>query len=407
MDRRRRVRDLLRPRTDRDGARRLSAARRERAQGRRSARVAAEPYDEASAALDSFANDLESAQREAQTLVSEHADAAHAEGSYERQIEYYREQRATTTDPIEAADINRHLLTLGRQRDGQSAQAAAAQARFGRIIEGLRESGHTAARTMRDAADGDGFNDSAWDNFSGWVADHADIIKAIHSVLQKITLALSLLSFVFPVLAPFALAAAALTAGVGLVLAATGQMSWLEFGVDLLAVATMGVGAAASRTIAGVMTALKGTRVARLAAQGSPNALRVVTGSFNGVLKGRVAVKLGPLTVKNAPRWLEAYSAKGITNAHFLRVVQSAKAGAGGPLDDILLGIGKQEMAKLRLEGTVNLVASQIDKLFSTYAPTLMNVLPETVTDVVPDGVRDFLADGDSLHRATTWRIGS
>lgn len=71
-------------------------------------------YDEASAALDSFANDLESAQREAQTLVSEHADAAHAEGSYERQIEYYREQRATTTDPVEAADINRHLLTLGR-----------------------------------------------------------------------------------------------------------------------------------------------------------------------------------------------------------------------------------------------------------------------------------------------------
>lgn len=208
-------------------------------------------------------------------------------------------------------------------------------------------------------------------------------------------------------LAPFALAAAALTAGVGLVLAATGQMSWLEFGLDLLAVATMGVGAAASRTIAGVMTALKGTRVARLAAQGSPNALRVVTGSFNGVLKGRVAVKLGPLTVKNAPRWLEAYSAKGITNAHFLRVVQSAKAGAGGPLDDILLGIGKQEMAKIRLAGTVNLVAGQTDKLFSTYAPTLLNVLPDTVTDAVPDGVRDFLADGDSLHRATTWRIGS
>lgn len=240
---------------------------------------------------------------------------------------------------------------------------------------------------------------------SPWVASAT--ASPLRPPPRKITLALSLLSFVFPVLAPFALAAAALTAGVGLVLAATGQMSWLEFGVDLLAVATMGVGAAASRTIAGVMTALKGTRVARLAAQGSPNALRVVTGSFNGVLKGRVAVKLGPLTVKNAPRWLEAYSAKGITNAHFLRVVQSAKAGAGGPLDDILLGIGKQEMAKLRLAGTVNLVASQIDKLFSTYAPTLMNVLPETVTDVVPDGVRDFLADGDSLHRATTWRIGS
>lgn len=64
-------------------------------------------------------------------------------------------------------------------------------------------------------------------------------------------------------------------------------------------------------------------------------------------------------------------------------------------------------MAKIRLAGTVNLVAGQTDKLFSTYAPTLLNVLPDTVTDAVPDGVRDFLADGDSLHRATTWRIGS
>ena len=46
-------------------------------------------------------------------------------------------------------------------------------------------------------------------------------------MLQKITLALSLLSLVFPVLAPFALAAAAaLTAGVGLVLAAAGQ-TWI------------------------------------------------------------------------------------------------------------------------------------------------------------------------------------
>ncbi|GAA3029894.1 putative T7SS-secreted protein [Microbacterium dextranolyticum] len=364
-------------------------------------------YDEASRALDSFAGDLEHAQREAQTLVDEHGDAEQAAARYDRQIDHYRDERARATDPVEAADLNRHLLALANRRDGQTGQAAAAQARFARIVEQLRQSGSAAAHKMRDAAGGDGFNDSLWDDFSGWVAEHADILKAIHDVLKNITLALSVLSFFFPVLAPFALVAGALTAGLGLVLAATGQMSWIEFGLDVLSVATLGVGAAASRTIGGVMTALKGTRVARMAAQGSANPLRAVTGSFNGVLKGRVTVKFGPIPIKNAPRWLEAYKAKGFTNAHFLRVAESAKAGAGGPLDDILLNIGKQEMAKLRLAGMVNLVAGQTDKFFSTYAPAAMNALPDTVTDLVPEGIRDVVSNGEALHDAATWRIGS
>lgn len=362
-------------------------------------------YDEASEALGSFARDLESAQREAQTLVSEHADAAQSEASYDRQIAHYRDERARTTDPVEAADLNRHLLTLTQRRDGQAAQAANAQTRFARILENLRQSGGDAAGKMRDAADGDGWSDSLWDDFSGWVADHADILKAIHSVLQKITMALSVLSFFFPVLAPFALAAAALTAGLGLVLAATGQISWIDFALDVLAVATMGVAAAASRTISGVMTALKGTRVARLAAQGTSNPLRVVTGSFNGVLKGKGGLSLLGGKVKlPSPTWLrQVNSVKGVTNAHFLRVAQSAKAGAGGPLDDILLNIGRQEILKIKVAAAVTAGAKGVDTALGTALPTLLDLIGNRDLPVLGD-VADWY---EGVKDAATWRIGS
>lgn len=362
-------------------------------------------YDEAATALDSFADDLETAQREANALVAEHADAAQSEDRYDRQIAYYRDERARTTDPVEAADLNRHLLQLAQRRDAQSAQAANTQTRFTRVVERLRSSGRTAATKMRNATDGDGWGDNLWDDFSGWVAEHADILKAIHDILQKITLALSLLSFVFPVLAPFALAAAVLTAGVGLVLAATGQISWIDFALDVLAVATMGVAAAASRTIAGVMTALKGTRVARLAAQGASNPLRVVTGSFNGVLKGRNGVNLFSKLQLPSVKWArEVMSAKGITNAHFLRVAQSAKAGAGGPLDDILLKIGREEMLKIRVSSLITTVSKQADAALDDYLPMGLDLVGDAAWDSVLGDVADWY---EGVKDASTWRIGS
>lgn len=364
-------------------------------------------YDDASEALASFAGDLESAQRDAQALVAEHADAAHSESSYDRQIAHFRDERARTTDPVEAADLNRHLLTLAQRRDGQAAQAADAQARFDRITERLRQSGGDAARKMRDAADGDGFNDGWWDDFSGWVAEHAEILKAIHSILQKITMALSILSFFFPVLAPFALAAAAITAGLGLVLAATGQISWIDFALDVLAVATMGVAAAASRTIGGVMTALKGTRVARLAAQGTSNPLRVVTGSFNGVLKGKNGLSLlGGRVRLPSPTWLrQVNSVKGTTNAHFLRVAESAKAGAGGPLDDILLGIGRQEILKIRVASAVTAGSKAVDNALGDALPNLLDLFGDTDHETPVLGPVANWYEG--VEDAATWRIGS
>ncbi|MFT4214486.1 MAG: hypothetical protein QM622_06890 [Microbacterium sp.] len=364
-------------------------------------------YETASQALTSFATDLESAQREAQRLVDEHADALRSEGSYERQIAYYREQRQQTTDPVEAADINRHLLTLTQRRDGMAAQAAGTQARFTRIVDDLRQSGGRASREMRACCEGDGFNDSTWDDFSGWVADHAGILKTIHGFLQGITLALSVLSFFIPVLAPFALAAAAITAGLGLVLAATGQMSWIDFALDVLTVATMGVAAVAARTIAGVMTALKGTRAARLTAQGVSNPLRVVTGSFNGVLKGRNGLALfgGKLKLPSTTWAREVSSAKGLGNAHFLRVAQSAKAGAGGPLDDILLRIGREEMMKIRVAAAVTTGVKGVDTGLGRVLPAGLDFFGDTAheTPLLGDAARWY----EGVKDAATWRIGS
>ncbi|MCR2785099.1 MULTISPECIES: putative T7SS-secreted protein [unclassified Microbacterium] len=365
-------------------------------------------YREAGSALSSFATDLQTAQTEAMTLVREHAEATASEDRYNREIDHYREQRQRTTDPMEAVDLNRHLMLLTQRQGAQSSAAAGAQARFAQIIERLRDSGVAAAGRMRDAMDGDGLNDGLWDNFSGWVAENAEILKAIHKVLQLVTTVLSVLSFFLPVLAPFALAAAALTAGLSLILASTGQISWVDFAIDLITVATFGVAAVATRAIGGVMTALKGTRVARLAAQGNSSALRSVTGSFNGVLRGKNGLSLGPVQLPSVQWVREVTGAKGVFNAHFLRVAESARAGAGGPLDDLLLQIGREEMARIKIAFGIRTAVTMPNTILGSVAPGVADAFERIMADNPVSDVVDAGADWyQGVKDSATWKVGS
>lgn len=364
-------------------------------------------YREAGDALSSFATVLESAQREAETVVRAHAEAAEAEQRYDREISRYREERQRTTDPMVAVDLNQHLMLLAQRQGAQSSAAADAQARFTQIVQRVRTAGVDAASRMRDAMDGDGFNDGMWDNFSGWVAENAEILKAIHSVLRIVTSVLSVLSFFIPVLAPFAIAAAALTAGLSLVLAATGQMSWVDFAIDLITVATFGVAAVALRALGTTMNALKGTRVARLAAQGHGSALRSVTGSFNGVLRGRNGLALGPVKLPSTAWAREVWGAKGITSAHFLRVAQRAQAGAGGPLDDLLLQIGRSQIATIKNAFLTRTIATMPGTVQSVAEP-ISAILERQLPDNPVSGVIDSTLGGwQHVQDAATWKVGS
>lgn len=365
-------------------------------------------YRVAGTALTGFGDALETAQADARSLVDQSGQLAPNLTYYDRQIAIYTDQRTTTTDPTELAEVTRHLTGLHARRNATEGDLSDLQARFDRVVQGVRDAGTHAAGQLQDAIGADGLNDSLWDNFAGWVHENAEILKAIHQVMQWVTTGLAILSLFIPVLAPFALAAAILTAGLSLVLAATGEISWVDFALDLLAVATLGVAAVASRTISGVMTALKGTRVARLTAQGAASPLRSVTGSFNGVLRGSKGARVGGMQLPSFTWAREIFSAKGITNAHFLRVAESAKAGAGGPLDDILLAIGRQEMMKITIANGVRTGATQIDATLNERIPQLLDLAPDVLADSPVGEVLSNVSEGyQDIRESATWRVGS
>lgn len=364
-------------------------------------------YRAAGSALNSFATELETAQREADSLVREHAEATAAADRYDREIGHYREQRQRTTDPMEAVDLNQHLTLLNQRQGAQASAAAGAQARFSQIVERLRNAGVDAAGRMQDAMDGDGLNDGMWDNFSGWVAENAEILKAIHKILQIVTMVLSVLSFFIPVLAPIALAVAAVTAGLSLILASTGQISWVDFAIDLITVATFGVAAIATRAIGGIMNAIKGTRVARLAAQGNSSALRSVTGSFNGVLRGKNGVNLGRVQLPSVQWAKEVNAAKGITNAHFVRIAQSARAGAGGPLDDMLVRMGQEEIRRIKIAFGAR-TAITMPNTIANNAPAVGEYLDRIMPDnPVSNGIDAGVGWYQDVKDSATWKVGS
>lgn len=219
-------------------------------------------YRVASDALGDFATDLETAQAQAAPIVEEQSDAQ-AQLSYANgRIREFEQQRLSITDPTELIDLNQQLIRMHARASTHQGTLSSAQTRFNTILETLRQSGRNAASRFETATNGDGLNDSLLDNVLGWVQENAEILQAIRQVLQVITAVLSVLSFVFPVLAPFALAAGLLTAGLSLLLAAAGEISWVDFALDVLAVATLGVGAIASRGVGQVVNLMRANRLA-------------------------------------------------------------------------------------------------------------------------------------------------
>ncbi len=145
-----------------------------------------------------------------------------------------------------APEGSAELATLRSQYDsarsradgfGSDLQDVIAQAR--RLHGEHEAAARAAAGTIRDQADAPyeepGWLSRAWDSAKGWIAEHADVLAQISTVLKGVSAVLGVLSLVpgLQFLAPFAIAAGAIALAIDVaVKVATGRGSWASIGLD-------------------------------------------------------------------------------------------------------------------------------------------------------------------------------
>ncbi|WP_084079435.1 hypothetical protein [Demequina sp. NBRC 110057] len=360
-------------------------------------------YRAAGSALTTYARELDSLQVSADESISRAATAAEDRDRATRLADYYRAEYDGATDPAAATEA----LSNQRYWEGQRDEAAAAVSHAAAAVDDAHRAQAAAARRAADAidtaVDADGLNDSWWDNVKGWVSDNAGLLRALKDALSMVTTVLTFVSMVIPVVAPFALASAALTVGLSGLLAASGEISWLEFGLDALLLVTAGVGAVAGKVVSTSVSGLKSARVARLAAQGGAKSpLRQVTGSFN-----RLSIPTRTMSQKfTAAIPLKGIAAKyrGIGNAHAWRIFTMSKVGASAA-DDAFIKPGMAWIRAARATAVTQTVFRVSDTI-GGHARTVEQALTPTPLDPVTAVARGIADGHEYLHRATTATLG-
>ncbi|HST63627.1 MAG TPA: hypothetical protein VLM05_00440 [Mycobacteriales bacterium] len=226
--------------------------------------LAARSHQTAARALTDYQSGLVSRQRRAAELETRAADLRRREQSAVAEVNRLAGQTAPSGSPEFARlksqyDSARSTATTL----GSDLREVLAQAR--RLHDEHRSAASTAAGRIRDVADAPykepGWLSRAWSSVKGWIADHADALAKISSVLKGISAVLGVLSFVpgLQFLAPFAmgLGVAALVIDGALCLAGKGD--WKSFALDVvLTVLPTGPVMRAVKRIPGVTKALKG-----------------------------------------------------------------------------------------------------------------------------------------------------
>ncbi|MEU7488142.1 putative T7SS-secreted protein [Streptomyces sp. NPDC042319] len=127
-----------------------------------------------------------------------------------------------------------------------------------------------AAEAIRHAIDNDGLKDGGWDKFKDWVGDNADVLEKVADIAGWVATACGVAAMLvgwIPIIGQ-ALAAALGTIAVAativglachLVLAIAGEGGWFDVALDVVGLATFGIGRAA---IAGVKGGAAGVKAA-------------------------------------------------------------------------------------------------------------------------------------------------
>lgn len=226
--------------------------------------LAARSHQTAARTLADYGTGLDARQRRADELESRAAELKRQQQAAIAEVNRIAAQRAPEGS-ADLADLKSRYSSarsraegLGEDLDGVIADA--------RRLHGDHEAaGRSAAGTIRGVAEAPykepGWLSRAWDSVKGWIAEHADVLATISSVLKGVSAVLGVLSLVpgLQFLAPFAIAAGGIALAIDVaVKLATGKGSWAGIGLDAaLTVLPMGRVASALKKIPGVTRGLK------------------------------------------------------------------------------------------------------------------------------------------------------
>jgi hypothetical protein len=261
-------------------------------------------------------------------------------------------------------------------------QVAAAKARQGRYDDARGDLSRAQSRLVdlsdrRDAAAGriadairdecdDDVANSAWDDFKDWMDDHAEMIDGVCKVLGVIAMAACVVALVVPGLN--ILAATALVAGTGSLLghsalAATGNGSWVDVGMDAFALATLGAGRflgpgvkVFGKPFGGALGRLTAeTKAAGAMARGNAARAPIQTQIRANVAQARQRLVGGASkrVGRSVRHEVTAIRTQGVTDSqHAFNGAESAyltRATKTTVMDRLVLGAGDPELAALRV----------------------------------------------------------
>jgi hypothetical protein len=200
-------------------------------------------------------------------------------------------------------------------------QMGAAKTKLENALNDLNNAAKDVAGKIHDALH-DGLSDSFWDKFKSFLVE---FVKVVVDIAGYIAIACAIVMLFIPgldILATIALAATIASLVGHTFLAATGNGSWMDVALDVVALATFGMGKIAS-------TGLRATEEAsaeagtRAAARGQRAFNRQLSGIERRIASGSGKARVQAIAERAAMR------ARPIRAAEFSRELRVAKAGVG------------------------------------------------------------------------------
>lgn len=398
-------------------------------------------------AAETFADKAEDGAHELRKAQKRYDDLAVALKEWVHPV---REARDRTADALHRAEEAEHLrtqnlhdLTAGhadpppelvdaeeRRRQRHDAAVAAITRAAHAVRDALDDLDDAARRTAHAISQAaKSYKDGFGATFKGFVRDYAGAIKTVCDVLGKVAIVLGAITLAFALLstapawllvAGFAVAVAMLVGHTALLVSDTGEATWLDVGLDLLAVATAGFGlrmTPVAKALAGeartVVTAEQGEEAARQvlrqAAQ-HPDAARAAAAS-------RISDPTNNLFRWQAARAARIAQEASAAKSQAIQALKDELETMTPSLRQVLVNVDREnatlvaEMERLRELSTHTLVPKVLDRLRDLRIAAQVGFVG-SVHDVVKDRIdrvekleKAFAQDVSNQVHRWTWRL--